>query len=178
MTRNLKLEFCESYIRLHGQRIRFDGRHYLPAVYASQARNLVIRGSRQIEKSTFISNTILFESFNRPGISILLVCPRWDQARVFVRTRLLPVLQNSPLVRRMLLGKTMRQPQLTNLQFANGSQLHVRAAYHSADAVRGISADLLLVDEVQDVAAGDLPVLRETLSHSTLGRTILTGTPN
>jgi len=42
----------------------------------------------------------------------------------------------------------------------------VRAAYHSADAARGISADLLLVDEFQDIAAGDLPVLQETLSHS------------
>ena len=47
----------------------------------------------------------------------------------------------------------------------------------SADAARGISADLLLVDEFQDIAAGDLPVLQETLSHSTDGRTILTGTP-
>ena len=63
------------------------------------------------------------------------------------------------------------------MQFANGSQLYVRAAYLSADAVRGISADLLLVDEVQDIAAGDLPVLQETLSHSAHRRTILTGTP-
>jgi hypothetical protein len=64
-----------------------------------------------------------------------------------------------------------------NMRFANDSQLYVRAAYHSADAARGISADLLLVDEFQDIAAGDLPVLQETMSHSQVGRTILTGTP-
>ena len=63
------------------------------------------------------------------------------------------------------------------MRFANDSHVFVRAAYHSADAARGISADLLLVDEFQDVAAGDLPVLQETLSHSSDGRTILTGTP-
>jgi len=53
----------------------------------------------------------------------------------------------------------------------------LRAAYHSADAVRGISADLLLIDEFQDVADGHLPVLEETLSHSQLGQVVLTGTP-
>lgn len=39
------------------------------------------------------------------------------------------------------------------------------------------SAQLLLVDEFQDVAEGDLPVMQETLSHARNGRTILTGTP-
>jgi hypothetical protein len=61
--------------------------------------------------------------------------------------------------------------------FTNGSALFVRAAYHSGDACRGVSADLLLVDEFQDIAEGDLPVLQETLSHAQNGRTILTGTP-
>ena len=34
-----------------------------------------------------------------------------------------------------------------------------------------------MIDEFQDIAGGDLPVLQETLSHSELGRVILTGTP-
>jgi hypothetical protein len=94
-----------------------------------------------------------------------------------MRSRLLPVIQQSPLLRRVLLGRSKKAPQISHSQFANGSELFVRAAYHSGDAVRGVSADLLLVDEVQDIAAGDLPVLQETLSHSQFGRTILTGTP-
>ncbi len=48
------------------------------------------------------------------------------------------------------------------MEFSNGARLHLRAAFRSADACRGLSANLLLVDEVQDVAAGDLPVLQET----------------
>ena len=62
-------------------------------------------------------------------------------------------------------------------RFANGSEVYIRAAFHSADAVRGIDGDLLLVDEFQDIASGDLPVLEETLSHSPLRRVLLTGTP-
>jgi hypothetical protein len=64
-----------------------------------------------------------------------------------------------------------------NLRFANGSEVYIRAAFHSADAVRGIDADLLLGDEFQDIASGRLPVLEETLSHSPLRYVVLTGTP-
>jgi hypothetical protein len=105
------------------------------------------------------------------------VAPRFDQAKVFVKGRLIAVLQQSPVIRRLLLGKNAKTPPLGHMQFRNGSQLYVRAAYHSGDAARGISADIVMVDEVQDVAGGDLSVIMETLSHSKLGRTILTGTP-
>lgn len=64
-----------------------------------------------------------------------------------------------------------------NLQFQNESQLFIRAAFHSADPVRGLSADLLFVDEFQDIADKTLPVLQETLSHSANPRVILTATP-
>ena len=172
-----KLAFCENFVYLNRARISFEGRPYLPEIYASQARNLVLRCSRQTEKSTFLVNTILYEACRRPGISILFVSPRMDQARVFSRSRLITCLEQSPLVRRTLLGKSKQRPPVQHLHFVNDSQLFIRAAFHSADAARGISADLLLVDEFQDIAAGDLPVLQETLSHSIDGRTILTGTP-
>ena len=137
----------------------------------------VLRCSRQTEKSTFLANTILYEASSWPDIRMLLVCPRYEQGRVFCRSRLFPSLEQSPLIRRLLIGRTYRRPQMAHVIFENGSQLYVRAAYRSADACRGVSADLLMVDEFQDIAAGDLPVLQETLSHSSHGRTILTGTP-
>ena len=112
-----------------------------------------------------------------PGISILFVSPRWEQASLFFQDRLLPAVQRSPLVRRVLFGKSAGRTRINYTHFANGSSLKVGAAYRSADALRGVSADLLLVDEVQDLAPRDLPILTETLSHSAHGRTILTGTP-
>ena len=63
------------------------------------------------------------------------------------------------------------------MRFSNGSEVYVRAAYLSADAVRGIDADYLPVDEHQDVCDGVLPVLEETLSHSQHRRVFLTGSP-
>jgi Phage terminase large subunit gpA, ATPase domain len=174
---NPALEFCQACVRLQGRPIRFDRRPYLPAIYASQARNVVIRASRQVEKSTFLANIIAHNLVTRPGVSILLVCPRQEQASVFIRSRLQPIIVNSPLVRRVLVGPTGARLPINHMRFINGAEVFVRAAYHSGDAVRGISADILLVDEIQDIAVGDLPVLQETLSHSNLRRTILTGTP-
>jgi hypothetical protein len=171
------MNFASRLIYLKKELIDFTGRPYLPAVYASTARNLVLRASRQVEKSTFLANSILYLSTTRPGIQILFICPRLEQARLFARTRLIPVLANSPILCRALAEDRPGQLPVTDLQFANGSALFVRAAYRSADAARGISADVLLVDECQDVAAGDLPVLKETLSHSQFARTILCGTP-
>ena len=171
-----KFDFCKNFVYLERALISFAERPYLPAIYAAQ-RNLVLRCSRQTEKSTFLVNTILYEAFMRPGTTMLFVCPRQEQARVFIHTRLLEAIDQSPAIRRVLLGKSGRRPQVTNMHFANGSTLFVRAAYHSGDASRGLSAQLLLVDEFQDIAAGDLPVLQETLSHARNGRTILTGTP-
>jgi hypothetical protein len=87
------------------------------------------------------------------------------------------MLEDSPVLRRLLVGTTRRRLPVTRMPFANGSNVFMQAAYHSADAVRGISADVLLVDEFQDISAGDLPVLKETLSHAAAGRTIICGTP-
>lgn len=172
-----KLSFCSQFVYLNRQPISFVGRPYLPAIYAATRRNLVLRCSRQTEKSTFLVNTILYEACNTPGLQILFVSPRVQQAQVFVRSRLLTSLEQSPLIRRKLFGRKAQRPRMTNMEFVNGSTLFVRAAFHSGDACRGLSAQLLLVDEFQDIAAGDLPILEETMSHAENGRMILTGTP-
>jgi hypothetical protein len=172
-----KLKFCTSFVHLRGKRIDFSGRPYLPEIYTVRKRNLVLRCSRQVEKSTFLCNTILYEACTRPGVQMLYVCPREEQVRRFSHDRLIPTIEESPSIRKVLLGNSRRKPPVMNIKFRNGSRLYLGAAYTSAGASRGISADLLLVDEFQDIAAGHLPVLQETLSHAKAGRTILSGTP-
>ena len=172
-----KLEFCEHYVFLNRKPISFARRPYLREIYAANRRNLVLRCSRQTEKSTFLVNTILYTACMQPGVQIIFVCPRYEQANVFSSSRLIPALETSPFIRRVLLGGRGRRPNVTRMQFRNGSEVFIRDAFHSGDSCRGLSGQLLLVDEFQDVAEGDLPVLQETLSHAENGRTILTGTP-
>ena len=115
-------------------------------IYGVTDRNLVLRCSRQIEKSTFLANTIVFEACTRPGVQMLVVCPREEQARRFSHDRLLPAIKQSPLVHPLLLGTTRRDPTVMNMEFRNGARLFLRAAFNSADACRGLSADLLLIE--------------------------------
>ncbi len=176
MSKSLR-EFCEQFVFLKEQPIKFTGRRYLGKVLASTAKRLVLRCSRQVEKTTLLVNRILYDAVMNPGVQLLLVCPRLEQASTFSKSRLIPAIEESPLIRRLLMGRTKRRLPVMHCRFANGSQLFVRSAFHSADAVRGVSADVLFVDEFQDIAAGDLAVLQETLSHSERGQIVLTGTP-
>ena len=177
MSSPCKMRWCERFVQLDGEPIRFAGRPYLPTIYSCEHGNLVLRCARQTEKSTLLCNTIVWQLCTNRHTGILFVTPREEQGRTFVRTRLLPVIERSPLIRRHLLGRKGRRPQITNMEFVNGSRFYMRAAYHSADSARGLSAEVLMVDEFQDVAAGALPVLQETLSHAACPRTLLTGTP-
>ncbi len=172
-----KLEFCATHIWLRNQPITFADRPYLNAPYASQANKLVIRASRQVEKSTFLVNSILYLAIQHPGIHTLVVFPRREQALVFSKSRLLATIEDSPLIARHLFDQSLRKPPVMNLRFKNKSEVYIRAAYLSGDPVRGIDADVLLVDEFQDIAHGFLPVLEETMSHSQHRKLILTGTP-
>jgi hypothetical protein len=171
------LAFAERFVSLGAQRFSLADRPYLRAPYLSTARRLVLRASRQVEKTTFLVNAILHTAVTRPGVHVLFACPRQEQALVFSKSRLQATLQRSPWIRRVLLGRRPPKLGVRNLRFANGAEVYIRAAYHSADAARGIDADLLVVDEYQDIAGGDLPVLEEALSHSNLRRVILAGTP-
>ena len=177
MTKMNRFRWCGSFIYLKGKLISFDGRPYLREIYNSSARRMVLRCSRQVEKTTLVCNIVVHTAMTIPGVHIIVVFPRQDQASVFAKSRLRPVVSESPVVRRILLGDRARDPQVNHMRFANGSEVYIRAAFHSADAVRGIDGDFLLIDEYQDVAGGDLPVLEETLSHSEYRRVILTGTP-
>jgi hypothetical protein len=168
--------FAERAIRLQGAPFSLAERPYLDAVYRATARNLVIRASRQVEKSTLLANRLIYDAHRFPGIQILFVAPRIDQAHLFSNARLQPRISESPIVRR-LLWPWQRKIPVRDIVFANSSRIYIRAAFHSADGCRGISADELFVDEFQDLAPGSLPVLQETLSHSHHARTILTGTP-
>ena len=172
-----RFEWCESFIRLRGRPLSFERRPYLAAIYNSTARRLVLRTSRQVEKTTFLCNVVCSTAATIPNVHIVVVFPRREQASVFAKSRLRPVIIESPILRRVLLGRRPKEPQVNHMRFINGSEVYIRAAYHSADAVRGIDADFLLIDEFQDIAGGDLPILEQTLSHSPYRRVFLTGTP-
>src|SRR4051812_38046054 len=75
--------FARMAVRLRDEPFSFEGRPYLHAVYAAAGRRLVLRASRQVEKSTLLCNRILFDAVRMPGRQILFVSPRDEQSRLF-----------------------------------------------------------------------------------------------
>ncbi len=94
-----KLSFCEKIVYLNRQPISFAGRPYLPAIYDSTARNLVLRCSRQTESPpswstpycTRLRTTRVarfcscLQEWNRLGFSARSDCSRlWSRVRFSV----------------------------------------------------------------------------------------------
>jgi hypothetical protein len=75
-------QFCEIAVRLRGKPFSLEGRPYLEGVYRSNKRRMVIRASRQVEKSTFVANRLLFEAYIKRDFDLLAPRPRFYVVRV------------------------------------------------------------------------------------------------
>lgn len=157
--------------------LRFDERPYLPAIYAAYPRDVVLRCSRQVEKSTFIANSILFELATKPGRAICYVAPRQQQSHLFSRERIGRTILHSPLLLARLRNYSQAKIPVADIEFANGSVLYIRSAFRDADSARGISIQSLYLDEFQDLSPDARTVLKEAMSHFKDARLVLAGTP-
>ena len=134
---------------------------------------------RQVGKSTCLAARQVLRLATNPYRSLLYIAPLFDQTRRFSNNYVRPFLEYGPM-RNVLLKKTDGSPVDSNnvLQrtMGNESTLHLEYCSVSADRVRGIPADFLDMDELQDHDWGSLEVLKETLSASDLALQTFTGT--
>src|SRR4051812_18676250 len=94
-----QMNFVRRLVYLNGQLIDFSGRPYLPALYQAALRqDLVVRASRQVEKSTLLMLMTVYWAATVPGVQILYVCPRMEQAALFAKRRLIPAIESSPIL--------------------------------------------------------------------------------
>lgn len=154
----------------------FDGRVYLRPVHDILERRMLLKCGRQTEKSTSLCAKMLVYSGLVPTFKSLYISPSQLQAREFSHAKLNKVLK-SPWVRRNLFNPVVCTDFVFEKEFLNGSRLLMNYAGDRADRVRGISADLLVVDELQDIMTDNLPVLEQTLAHSKWRLRVQAGTP-
>ena len=170
-------EFTEFAIQHKGQPISLARRPWLADVYNSPVsyrasdtlrRKVLLIFGRQCEKSTTIGNTFISMANLVPYLRLLYITASNTQMREFSDERLRAVIADSPTLKH-LTGREIRGGQETqNVQtkrFLNQSKMVLRSVYRNADRVRGISADVLGVDELQDILTDNLPVIEETLFH-------------
>ena len=131
---------------------------------------------RQYAKSTFQASDTLANSAVFPFFKTLYVAPRQEQTSEFSSAKLQPFIKYSPVFKSLYVDGDSVQ-NVWKKTFSNGSEITLKYAFLSADAIRGVSADHSRIDEVQDIILGNIPVIEESLSGSPFQWRTYSGTP-
>ena len=153
----------------------FAERRYLAPIYNSDSKRRLLLAGRQVEKSTLLGNLILTYASTIPMFRALYVAPSSIQTKQFSRDRLADSIEASPVLQTYTNKRLLAN--ILEKKFINGSKIILRFAFLNADRVRGNSADLILLDEVQDILLDNIPVIEESASHSEYKLFLYSGTP-
>lgn len=176
MFRITRSVFSEKFIRLKGKPFSLDNYPFLRQPYDECAKEVLLKAGRQVAKSTTLCNVLAAEMGSIPYFQALYVSPSLSQTRRFSNQRFGPTLKHSPLIREYFLDSSVTQNVLEK-SFTNGSLINFSHPFADADMIRGISADRLCVDEVQDLIWEIMPVVKETMAASKYKWTMYAGTP-
>lgn len=139
----------------------------------------LLRSSRQIEKSSSMSFKLLSTAMLIPNITCLYVSSAGANTKEFADERVDNTIRISPRLHRFkskYLADTMALKR-----FINNSRIVLRSVFRdNASRVRGIPADVISVDEIQDVFPETLPVIFAAAKASTLeygSIRLISGTP-
>lgn len=153
----------------------FDGRKYLRLPYDTPAKRTLYKCGRQVEKSTLLGNKSLAYCCIINAFNVLYVSPTNQQTKTFSQDRLKEPIETSDALKAWTTSKL--SDSVFQKKFINRSQITLRYAYHNADRTRGIPADLILIDELQDIMTDNIPVIEQCASHSPFKLFIYSGTP-
>lgn len=174
-------EFTEFAIKVPNKKeqkhvpFRFTGREYLRLPYDTPSKRTLYKCGRQVEKSTLLGNKCLSYCCVINAFQVLYVSPTNQQTKTFSQDRLREPVETSDILKAWTTTKLSDNVFLK--KFINRSQITLRYAYHNADRTRGIPADLILIDELQDIITDNIPVIEECASHSDFKFFHYSGTP-
>jgi hypothetical protein len=153
----------------------FTQRRYLRLPYDTPSKRTLYKCGRQVEKSTLLGNKTLAYCCIINSFNVLYVSPTNQQTKTFSRDRLKEPIETSDILKSWTTTKL--SDNVFEKQFINRSKITLRYAYHHADRVRGIPADMIEIDELQDINTDNIPIIEECASHSPYKYFIYSGTP-
>lgn len=138
-------------------------------------KNQVWCTGRQVSKSTSLAAHGVVVANAVPFFKTLFITPLYEQIRRFSNNYVRPFIDQSPV--KALWSGTSTENSVLQRSFKNNSMMLFSFALLDADRVRGVSADRVCIDEVQDMDPDHLPIIQETMSYSPYACTYYTGTP-
>ena len=172
-----RAHIAQSLLCLDGKPYSLYDYPFLPAVYNTSGREVLLKTSRQISKSTTCACLMITDSVAIPHFRTLYVSPTREQTSKFSNTRLTKIIHYSPLIRSNYVDSNLSNNVLLQI-LSNGSEMSLSYAWDDPDRIRGITADRELIDEVQDVVYDAvIPVTKECMANSDYALMIYCGTP-
>lgn len=159
-------QFAAALLSLKGRPLSFDKYKPFETIYDVDPDTMVLKAGRQIGKSVSLAGRITTKSIVRRYFNSLYIAPYQIQSKRFSNAYLDAFIE-SPIIKKHFKTKS----DVNNVyekSFATGSVVYLSYAENEndADRIRGIMADQLTVDEVQDVSLSALPPIIEILSAS------------
>lgn len=188
--------FVEQALNRDGKDMRFYKRNHLQAIY-DDPFDVLMKCSRQTEKSTSLScriggylygGSVVEDDGKERPIRVLYFTASQVQAADFSKDRLARVLE-SPCFTESFAGGLPLWPKERNTRshmyvdhvaekmLRNKATCKLRACNQNADRVRGVSADVICGDEIQDILPDLFPVIEEAAARSPLRKRLYAGTP-
>lgn len=164
------------FLRLKGKPYTLkDHFPFSPLFRIKRPKILVIQAGRQVSKSTSIAARGVITGATIPFYNILYVAPLSGQISRFSNNYVKPFIETSPL-KHLWTGPDTERAVLQR-SFRNHSKMIFTFTTGSADRARGVTADEIYFDEVQDIDIDSIPIVKQTSSHSVYEFTNMTGTP-
>lgn len=175
----LPSEFAEWGLKVYYDKeyrpFSYTGRRYMKQIHDWEIRLLLLKTSRQVEKSTLLSCRGVTSCCLHNGFRVIYVSPSNEQTKTFSRDKLDDVIFQSEKIHPFMNG--LAEQSLYLKRWKTGAVYMLYYAFHNANRLRGKFGDELQVDEFQSIKPDLLPVIEACLHHSKVRRQLRTGTP-
>lgn len=177
-------DFVEKFFYLNNAPFNLDDYPHMRLIYNIDPPEMVFNTSRQVAKSTTLAmlgsgRMMIMPQTRREfagGFKVLYIAPTVEQVKLFSHDRVTPVIEQTPFIKKHFLNSSQIQNVFLK-RFTNGSSMYFRYAAASPDKARGISCDMLIADEVQDIPRDHITIIQQSMARSMYKRTIYAGTP-
>lgn len=170
-------DWVTALIHLEGKPFSLADYPFYRQVYDSDFDALLLKTGRQVAKSTTLANFLIAEACSLPHWKSLFIAPTQEQTKKFSQTRVGKTIFYSPEIRSRWISKELSS-RVFQKMFTNGSELAFSYASDDPDRVRGVSADRVAYDEVQDILYDEvIPVINECMANSDYAFETYCGTP-
>lgn len=136
-----------------------------------------------VHNSMTLSRSETFNPIVIPQFQLLYVAPLQEQTRRYSDLYLTEAIRSCALAQKLQsksMGGVLSDAKIIKATFhqtfANGSGIQLTYAQTSADRARGITADMIDFDEIQDQTDETVPIISESLTSSKFGCRRFTGT--